>query len=452
MASNFLLYLLQSSVVFTLLFGMYRIFVSGLTFHKVNRAILLSLPLLSLLLPLIDITGLIQQINTQSLVSPLPQLMLEPEGAPFFEIVTNHEISEAGSWLHHLDFVQLLLSIYLAGVVFVLVRSLISTKQILGIKHKAKKHRYNGHELLLTNLSSTFSYFHWIFVPESEVENINHMVLQHEVAHIKHRHTLDLVFAQLYTAMFWFNPIAATYRKTLKALHEYQADAHVLKMEIKKSDYLGLILDNINRAKGYHSLSYFNNLIIKKRIDMITKNQSKKHYSLAYAFLLFGVVAIILGFNVPDAAPPQLPNVQSGTEMIQVEPPSIFPLQKYDPNTITGVFGQQVRQPKTRKIIVHQGVDIRAPKGTPVLATADGTIAKAELDGNWGNLVIINHTDGFQTWYAHLDGFATEANFSIKKGDVIGYVGTTGLSSGYHLHYEVRKNQQHLDPSDFFKK
>jgi len=278
------------------------------------------------------------------------------------------------------------------------------------------------------------------------------IVLQHEKAHIAHRHTFDLVFTQLYGAMFWFNPIITAYRKTLKALHEYQADDHVLKTEIKKSDYLGLILQNINQTKGYHSLSYFNNLIIKKRIDMITKNKSKKRYSLAYAFLLLGMAAITLGFNIPEVSNRQIHSIQQVTAMPQANPPSIFPLKEYGPNSITSVFGQEIKQPKTQKIIVHQGIDIRATKGTPVLATADGTIVKAELEGDWGNLVIINHSDGYQTWYAHLDNFATTSNASIKKGDVIGYVGTTGLSKGYHLHYEVRKNQQYLDPSDFFEK
>ena len=84
-----------------------------------------------------------------------------------------------------------------------------------------------------------------------------------------------------------------------------------------------------------------------------------------------------------------------------------------------------------------------------VIATAQGVIAKAKNEGNWGNLVVITHADGFETWYAHLQGFAVEKHAVVKKGDTIGYVGNTGLSTGPHLHYEVHQDGKRLDPMKY---
>lgn len=96
------------------------------------------------------------------------------------------------------------------------------------------------------------------------------------------------------------------------------------------------------------------------------------------------------------------------------------------------------------------GIDVAAPTGTPVYATADGVIQKAEEDKGWGKLVVIEHEDGYASVYAHLSEIEVESGTMIEKGGVIGRVGNTGQSTGPHLHYEVRQNGKHLNPADFF--
>jgi len=100
---------------------------------------------------------------------------------------------------------------------------------------------------------------------------------------------------------------------------------------------------------------------------------------------------------------------------------------------------------------MHNGIDIKAPIGTPVIATADGVVAKAADQNKWGNLIVIKHSDGYQTWYAHLQKFNVTENQSVKKGDVIGYVGNTGASLGSHLHYEVHYKEAQVNPINFIK-
>jgi murein DD-endopeptidase MepM/ murein hydrolase activator NlpD len=96
----------------------------------------------------------------------------------------------------------------------------------------------------------------------------------------------------------------------------------------------------------------------------------------------------------------------------------------------------------------HLGTDFGAPSGTPVKATADGTVVSASHDGGYGNMVTLRHHGGYTTRYAHLSRFATgiRPGRPVQEGQVIGYVGATGLATGPHLHYELRKDGKPLDP------
>lgn len=97
---------------------------------------------------------------------------------------------------------------------------------------------------------------------------------------------------------------------------------------------------------------------------------------------------------------------------------------------------------------LHKGTDFAAPRGTPVFAAGEGVIKRANRYGSFGNYILIRHANGYETAYAHLNGFARgiRAGVRVKQGQVIGYVGTTGRSTGPHLHYEVHKNGVAVNP------
>lgn len=98
---------------------------------------------------------------------------------------------------------------------------------------------------------------------------------------------------------------------------------------------------------------------------------------------------------------------------------------------------------------VHQGIDIVAPAGTPVVAAADGVVARARTDGEYGNAVAISHGRGLETFSAHLSRFAVRAGDCIAAGAIVGFVGATGLSTGPHLHFEVHRGGQIVDPANY---
>ena len=110
---------------------------------------------------------------------------------------------------------------------------------------------------------------------------------------------------------------------------------------------------------------------------------------------------------------------------------------------ISGIISQ-------RYWVGHQGIDIAGPKGTPVVAADAGFVANVSVSQyGYGKMIIIDHGNGYQTLYGHLNGFNVEAGQSVARGDVIGYRGSTGRSTGPHLHFEVLKNGAHFNPSDF---
>lgn len=132
----------------------------------------------------------------------------------------------------------------------------------------------------------------------------------------------------------------------------------------------------------------------------------------------------------------------------QQEPPSISPLgQSFE---ITSGFGQRIH-PIYKNKRMHRGVDFRAPAGTPVMATSDGKVIKAGETYGYGIRIIIQHDDSYQTLYAQLSSLDVEEGQEVKKGEVIGKVGSSGLSTAPHLHYEVRKDGKVEDPEKYLQ-
>lgn len=129
--------------------------------------------------------------------------------------------------------------------------------------------------------------------------------------------------------------------------------------------------------------------------------------------------------------------------------PAIQPIQNKDLSRVASGYGMRVH-PILKYRKMHNGMDFTASPGTPIYATGDGKVTKAGLGSGYGKMVIIEHGFGYKTYYAHMSKYNTKAGRTVKRGEVIGYVGNTGLSSGPHLHYEVWKNGRVLNPVNFY--
>ncbi len=118
--------------------------------------------------------------------------------------------------------------------------------------------------------------------------------------------------------------------------------------------------------------------------------------------------------------------------------------------TMTSNFGMRVH-PVLGGMRAHKGVDLSAPVGTPIYATADGVVGKASWFGGYGLYVQLEHGNDLETRYGHMSRLAVAEGQHIHKGDVLGYVGTTGRSTGPHLHYEVRVNGVAVNPIPYMQ-
>ena len=118
--------------------------------------------------------------------------------------------------------------------------------------------------------------------------------------------------------------------------------------------------------------------------------------------------------------------------------------------SLSSSYGMRVH-PITGRVARHNGVDIPAPHGTPIYATADGFVGRAQWLGGYGKYVEIEHGNAIQTRYGHMSSYVVNPGQRVRKGDVIGYVGSTGRSTGNHLHYEVRIEGAPVNPMPFVR-
>ena len=126
--------------------------------------------------------------------------------------------------------------------------------------------------------------------------------------------------------------------------------------------------------------------------------------------------------------------------------PNIWPVE----GPITGSFGERI-DPFNGEGAFHSGVDIAVPYGTPILAPADGVVEFADTLGGYGRSILVDHGHGITTRYGHLASFAVVAGQHVRRGDILGYVGLSGRSTGPHLHYEVRINDTPVNPHKYLR-
>jgi len=178
------------------------------------------------------------------------------------------------------------------------------------------------------------------------------------------------------------------------------------------------------------------------------KTVTSRWWSMTIAVAVACLVVITLsgcslfrGRTSRQAAEPPFPAPPSAAASASI--PSIWPLGPAW-REIGSRFGD--RRGKSR---AHKGMDIHAPKGTPVTATADGEVIFAGNSDRYGKMVVLQHAGGRQTAYAHLDACTVSVGKKVRQGDVIGRVGRTGNASTTHLHYEVREGGKPVNPAKF---
>jgi murein DD-endopeptidase MepM/ murein hydrolase activator NlpD len=146
----------------------------------------------------------------------------------------------------------------------------------------------------------------------------------------------------------------------------------------------------------------------------------------------------------------ELEGLMKNKEKILAATPAIQPVSNQDLSRIASGFGYRI-DPVYKTIKMHAGLDFAAPQGTPIYATANGRVkVSGYSSGGYGNHVVIDHGYGYETLYGHMVRVKSRVGQHVTRGEIIGYVGTTGKSTGPHCHYEVHKNGNKIDPVYFF--
>lgn len=146
----------------------------------------------------------------------------------------------------------------------------------------------------------------------------------------------------------------------------------------------------------------------------------------------------------------ELSGLMKNKEKILAATPAIQPVSNKELNRIASGFGYRI-DPVYKTVKMHAGLDFAAPQGTPIYATANGRVKIAgNSSGGYGVHVVIDHGYGYETLYGHMVRVKSRPGQNVTRGEIIGYVGTTGKSTGPHCHYEVHKNGNKIDPIYFF--
>lgn len=184
----------------------------------------------------------------------------------------------------------------------------------------------------------------------------------------------------------------------------------------------------------------------KERIQILFQSdKTEKINSMTAPWLLVkkdnGDEGWVFGAYISDNIPSEIDKESGKTDWGMIMPAS---------GKLSSRYGKRIDPVTKRRNSFHKGIDISAPEGTPVYAAEKGMIADAGYKNNgYGNLIIIKHGNDMATYYGHLSKIVAARGASVSKGELIGKVGTTGKSTGPHLHFEVRKGSQALDPEDF---
>jgi murein DD-endopeptidase MepM/ murein hydrolase activator NlpD len=203
-----------------------------------------------------------------------------------------------------------------------------------------------------------------------------------------------------------------------------------------------------------HEFGEENFLAIKDNRQYLFQQKIKKNMKrvAVLLFLLIGTITLIANNQYPSNAKEiALDKNNEGNSIIvkihENEPPTVYPVKGDFP--IVSTFGK--REHPIHKIpVFHKGIDIKAPIGTTVVATSDGIIEKIQLKkSGYGKHIVIKHDNTFKSMYAHLSTVDVKIGDKVKAGDKIGEVGNSGSSISPHLHYEVIKEGEKVNPEDY---
>ena len=291
----FVIYILKSSVCLVLFYLFFRLLLSKETFHRFNRMALLGVLFFSLLIPCIEVTTR-HQVEVQQAVLSIEQLLLMAELEATPANVGAVQETPTISW------VQIVLLVYLAGILFLVCRNIYSLICLFRLVHSGKHEKLEkGVTLVVHNQEiAPFSWMKYIVISRKDLEENGREILIHEMAHIHHRHLVDLLVADICIFFQWFNPGAWLLKQELQNIHEYEADETVINEGVNAKEYQLLLIKKAVGTRLYSMANSFNHSKLKKRITMMLKEKSNPWARLKYLYVLPLAAIAVTAFARPE--------------------------------------------------------------------------------------------------------------------------------------------------------
>lgn len=292
MMGLFFVYIVKSSVCLAGFYLFYRLLLSKETFHRFNRIALLTLLLLSLLLPLVQLTT-IEQTEVHQTMLTIEQLLMMAD-MPVSEVTPAEAVTLSG--------IQILLMVYLSGVLFFACRHIYSLGRLLMLLRSGEKEKMeNGMTLVIHQQKiSPFSWMKYIVISKVDLEEDGREILIHEAAHVRNRHSVDLLIADICIFFQWFNPASWLLKQELQNIHEYEADESVIREGVNARQYQLLLIKKAVGTRLYSMANSFNHSKLKKRITMMLKEKSNPWARLKYLYVLPLAAITVTAFARPE--------------------------------------------------------------------------------------------------------------------------------------------------------
>ena len=264
------------------LYYTYKLLFGKCNRFEICRITLLTMSVFAVVFPFISI----------EISEPLPEYFLTLDN---IEILNDNNVNVEAENVNNnsLSFIQIISLVYIIGVVISFVKIIFNIYKIRKIKMGKKQEIIDGFKVIYTSENHIpFSFFNNIFIPD----NTNPLILKHEMSHVKHRHSLDIILMEIMISFQWFNPFIYKMKKELQGLHEYIADNETIENETDKSNYMMLLLQQCT-ADDYNAIANnFSFLLTKKRIVMITQKQKTKRMVIRM-LLTLPVFALLILLN-----------------------------------------------------------------------------------------------------------------------------------------------------------
>ena len=268
-------HLLPIAATIAVLWLVYRLLFRNSNRLHFNRFFLLTSMLLALAMPLL---GLLSGIELPQMVTLKQSLF---SGTLLREVIVSSdgqrmlpEVTVTTSTQSHFSVWQVISGLYLIGVAVMTLLFLIKLAKLMVLIIRSPKRKMDGFTAVFTGREQgSFSFFRYAFFPS---EDVDPDIMRHEMSHMEHHHSWDILFAEMMMILQWFNPFIYLYKKELQSIHEYQADRDVVATGVDKKNYMMLILQQCTAVDFSGMSNNFSLILTKKRIKMITKNEKAK--------------------------------------------------------------------------------------------------------------------------------------------------------------------------------